>query len=70
MSDDLRKRAARQATYGNYWAGKCVGLLDEIERLLDELAEVKADRQRLVQLHYSTSEQFTKLTTFEGVTDD
>lgn len=33
MSDDLRKRAAQQASIGNYWAGKCVGLLDEIERL-------------------------------------
>lgn len=35
MSDhaDMRRRAAQHASYGNYWAGKCVGLLDEIARL-------------------------------------
>ena len=39
MTDDLRKRAAQQATYGNYWAGTCVGLIDEIERLRWAVAE-------------------------------
>ena len=34
---DLRRRAAQQAGYGNYWAGKALGLcdrLDEAEALL------------------------------------
>jgi hypothetical protein len=25
---DLRRRAAQQASHGNYWAGKCVALID------------------------------------------
>jgi hypothetical protein len=27
---ELRKRAAQQAAMGNYWAGKCVGLIDKL----------------------------------------
>lgn len=30
---DLRRRAQEQAQYGNYWAGKVVGLLDEVRAL-------------------------------------
>jgi len=28
--EDLRRRAAQQAQYGNYWAGKCVALADKL----------------------------------------
>ena len=38
---DLRKRAARQASYGNYWAGKCLGLLDKITDLEIKLMEAE-----------------------------
>jgi hypothetical protein len=27
--NDMRKRAAQQAQWGNYWAGKCLGLIDK-----------------------------------------
>lgn len=58
MSDhaDMRRRAAQHAGYGNYWAGKCVGLLDEIDRLRTQLrgitqsdpdAELVAEVERL-----------------------
>jgi hypothetical protein len=30
---DLRQRAQRQASIGNYWAGKCVALFDAIEAI-------------------------------------
>lgn len=35
MSDltDLRRRAVHQAQTGNYWAGKCVGLIDQLARV-------------------------------------
>lgn len=33
IDDDLRRRAAQQASIGNYWAGKCVALLGELDRL-------------------------------------
>lgn len=58
MSDysDMRRRAAQQASTGNYWAGKCVGLLDENDRLRTQLrgiaqsdpdAELVAEVERL-----------------------
>lgn len=28
--DDLRRRAAQQSQVGNYWAGKCLGLIDMV----------------------------------------
>lgn len=30
--EDLRRRASQQSSYGNYWAGKTLALLDELER--------------------------------------
>lgn len=31
--DDLHRRAVQQSQTGNYWAGKCVGLLDKLARI-------------------------------------
>lgn len=42
--DDMRHRAAQQASYGNYWAGKCVGLLDRIKKLETVVDRIPADR--------------------------
>jgi len=30
---DLRRRATQQSKHGNYWAGKCLVLLDRIAEL-------------------------------------
>ncbi len=40
--DDLRRRAAQHASYGTYWAGKCVGLLDQLDAVTAELAALQA----------------------------
>lgn len=37
---DMRRRAARQAGYGNYWAGKTVGLIDRLTRHTEPRAVV------------------------------
>lgn len=37
---DLKRRASQQATYGNYWAGKCVALLNIIEQMEVEVVDL------------------------------
>ncbi len=47
--DDLRRRAAQMAAYGNYWPGKCVGLIDRVRSLKrerDDLRRLVADAHR------------------------
>lgn len=47
--DDLRRRAAQQSQVGNYWAGKCLGLIDrarELDRERDALRRLVADAYR------------------------
>lgn len=39
---DLRRRAAQQASTGNYWAGKVVGLSDRIQALEAQRDELDA----------------------------
>lgn len=39
---DLRKRAAQQAQVGNYWAGKCLGLIDRSDRYAEALRHITA----------------------------
>lgn len=34
---DLKRRASQQASYGNYWAGKCVALINIIEQMEIEI---------------------------------
>ena len=40
--DDLRRRAAQQSGHGNYWAGKCVGLLDALRAVTAERDALRA----------------------------
>ena len=45
---DLKRRASQQASYGNYWAGKCVALINIIEQMeveIDQLHDEQVMRQ-------------------------
>lgn len=41
--DDMRRRAAEQSKYGNYWAGKCLALIDQNLKLTKRVAELELD---------------------------
>lgn len=41
--EDMRVRAARQASYGDYWAGKCVGLIDHDREAVAALNAAEAE---------------------------
>lgn len=40
--EDMRRRAAEQSKYGNYWAGKCLALIDQNKQLLKRIAELES----------------------------
>lgn len=51
---DLKRRASQQASYGNYWAGKTLSLLNHIEQLeielqmMHDMAVTEADEMAMV----------------------
>lgn len=45
---DLRRRASQQASYGNYWAGKCVALLNVIEQMeIEQRMKSEQDKENV-----------------------